>query len=139
MDVDVDDQHALARPLLDQPHRGDGKVVEHAIARAALAQSMVAPARIVQGEASIQRLNCRAPGPARHDARPPRHRPGHGKADPALHSPSAPAAAITSGDIGRRMGRRSSQAARHRLGAIRSFAGAALLELGARTSRYCST
>ncbi len=40
MDVAIDDQDAVT--LLRQPRRGDGQIVEHAVARAGIGQGMVA-------------------------------------------------------------------------------------------------
>ena len=87
MHVAIDDQHPRDRPLLDQPHRRDREVVEHAEPRPGIGQRMMAPARRIRREAVLQRQPRRQIRPARHHLRPSCDLLVDRKADPPLLHP----------------------------------------------------
>jgi hypothetical protein len=75
MHVEIEDQDPPDRALRDQPVGGHCQIVEHAIARAAVVQCMMAAARAVRGKAMVQRQQRGEPGAAGRKLRSQRHRP----------------------------------------------------------------
>jgi len=82
MHVAIDDHYAA--PLLREPDRRDGKVVEHAIARAGMGERMMAAARAIGGKATLEREPRRQIGAPGDDLRPVGDRSVDWKTDPSL-------------------------------------------------------